>query len=244
MSSSRETGPLWTRRTWMRLAAALPAQALHGKELLRIEPPSEEGLDPALVDFVTRLKAIVAARKHLALEALMASTFRVDFDTGKGPVAFRLHWRPQSASSPIWGILERVLALPGHRYSETLYVLPYVYARFPFDLDPLRHVVAVRDGVNLMAEPKPDAARVGILNRSIIPLANPVEPPVLIASNGFIELRHPEIGRCFAASADVYNPAAHRAFFEKRQGQWRWISLAAPTLKDPPGLTLQKSTIR
>ena len=172
----------------------------------------------------------------------MASTFRVEFKMGKGPTAFRLHWRPQSDSSPIWAILARLLALPGHRYSDTLYVLPYVCARFPFDLDPLRHVVAVKDGVNLMAEPKPDAARVGTLNRSIVPLAKPVEPPVVIPSGSFIELNHPDIGRCFAASADVYNPAAHRAFFERRQGQWRWISLAAPTLKDPPGIHLQKST--
>jgi hypothetical protein len=233
-----------TRRDWIRLAAGLAAQALYGKELLRIEPPSEDGLDPALVDLVGRLRAIVAARKHLALEALMASTFRVEFKMGKGPAAFRLHWRPQSDLSPIWGILERLLALSGHRYSDTLYVLPYVCARFPFDLDPLRHVVAVKDAVSLIAEAKPDAPRVGALNRSIVPLAKPVEPPVVIPSDGFIELSHPDIGRCFAASADVYSPAAHRAFFEKRQGQWRWISLAAPIMEDPPGLHPHKSTTR
>ena len=228
----------------MRLAAALAAHAAHGKELLRMDPPSQEDLDPALVNLLERLRTLVAARKHLPLEALMATTFKVDFDMGKGPAAFRLRWRPQSAASPVWPVLERLLALPGHRYSDTLYAFPYICARFPFDLDPLRHVVAVKDGVNLIAEPKSDAARVGTLNRSIVPLAQALEPPVLIPSDSFVELNHPDIGRCFAASVDVYNPAAHRVFFEKRQGQWRWISLAAPTLKDPPGLHLQKPTAR
>jgi hypothetical protein len=209
-----------------------------------MDPPSQDGMDPAFVNLLERLRTIVTARKHLALEALMSGTFKVEFDKGKGPAAFQLQWRPQSAASPVWGILEQLLSLPVHRYSDTLYVLPYVAARFPFDLNPLRHVVAVKDGVNLMAEPKPDAARVGTLNRSIVPLAQPLEPPVVIPSGSFVELSHPDVGRCFAASVDVYSPAAHRAFFEKRQGKWRWISLAAPTLKDPPGIHMQKPTSR
>jgi hypothetical protein len=114
--------------------------------------------------------------------------------------------------------------------------LPYVCARFPFNLDLLGHVVAIKEGVHLLAEPKADAARLGSLSYSILPLAQPAAPPVIIPADSFIELKHPQLGRCFAASADVYSPAAHRAFFEKRQGQWRWISLAAPTMKDPPEL--------
>jgi len=228
----------------MRLATGLAARALHGKELPRMDPPSQDSLDPALLNLLERLRTIVAARKHVALEALMAPSFKVDFDMGKGPGAFQVRWRPQSASSPVWSVLERVLALPGHRYSDTLYAFPYIYARFPFDLDPLRHVVAVRDGVNLLAEAKTGAPHVGTLNRSIVPLAQALEPPVLIPPDSFVELNHPDIGRCFAASVDVYSPAAHRVFFEKRQGQWRWISLAAPTMKDPPGIHLQKPTTR
>src|SRR4051794_20994865 len=164
MSSSSGAPPSWTRRGWVSLAAGFVAQTVQGEELRRIDPRTEDTLDPGLVNLLTRLREIVAARKYVALEALMLPTFRVEFDVGKGPAAFRLHWRPQSASSPMWAILERLLAMSGHSYLDTLYSLPYVVAQFPFDLDPLRYVVALKEGVNLLAEPKPDAARVGSLD--------------------------------------------------------------------------------
>ena len=52
----------------------------------------------------------------------------------------------------------------------------------------------------------------------------------------FVAVQHPEHGVCYVAGSDVYSPAGHRAFFEKRQGRWRWMSLAAPTLATPPAL--------
>jgi hypothetical protein len=214
----------------------MAAHAAQREDLRRISPPGEPS-DPSLITLIVRLRKIVAAREHLALEALMHSLFRVEFNVGKGPAAFRRHWHPESAASPVWEVLQRLLALPAHRYSDALYGVPYVFARFPFDLDPLRHVVAVKDAVALLAEPKPDAKRVGTLgNSTIIPLTQPLQPPVVISSGTFIDLMHPVVGRCFAASSDIYHPAAHRAFFEKRGGRWRWISLAAATLEDPPEL--------
>jgi hypothetical protein len=221
-------------------AAACAAQVARSEELRRLPPPREQTLHPSLLSLVARLRKIVAAREHLALEALMGPKFRVEFDAGKGPSAFRQYWKPESVDSPVWRILERLLALPGHHYSANLFTLPYVFARFPFDLDPLRYVVAVREEVALLAQPKSDAKRVGSLEYSIVPLAQPLQPPVVIHSGGFVELVHPNAGRCFAASSDVYHPAAHRSFFERRAGQWRWISLAAATWEEPPELRRQR----
>jgi hypothetical protein len=224
----------------MRLAAVLAVRAAKAEELRRILPPTEDRLDPALVSLITRMRGIVAERKSPALEALMQPTFRVEFDVGKGSPAFRRHWHSQSPDSPVWEILERLLALPGHSYSDTLYAKSYVFARFPFDLDPLRHVVALKEDVDLKAEAKSGAANVGSLDHAIIPLAERMELPVVIPPGSFVALKHPVAGRCFAASSDVYHPAAHRAFFEKRQGRWRWISLAAATANDPPDLHLHR----
>lgn len=238
MSSSPENRSCWNRREWIRIAAALAAANLHAEEVRSLAPPDPQQLDPALAALLLRLKELVAKRNHVGLEALMLPTFRVEFDDGKGPAAFRRYWHPESPDSAVWGILERLLALPGHSYSPTLFAVPYLFARFPFDLDLLGHVVGVNGSASLLAEPRPDAPRLGSVDHAILALANPMEPPVVIPSGEFVELRHPEFGRCFAASSDIYHPAAHRAFFEKRQGRWRWISLAAATTKDPPELRL------
>jgi len=214
----------------------LTLQAAPGEELRRLPPPSDRAQDPALAGLLAQLKKAVAARDHAGLTSAMAATFRVEFDSGQGPVAFRRHWKPESPSSPVWGILDHLLEIPGYAYSNTLYAKPYAFARFPFDLDRLNYVVAVKETVPLLAEPAPNAKQLASAGYSILPLARPAQPPVIIAPGTYLELQHPAAGRCFAASADIYQPAAHRIFFEKRAGRWRWISLAAATLADPPEL--------
>ena len=204
-------------------------------------PPGESKLDPTLAGLISRLRKIVAARDHVALEALMAPTFRVEFDAGKGPAAFQRHWRPESGDSRLWEVLTRLLTLEGYSYTETLFETPYVCARFPFDLDPLRYVVAVKKEVALIAEPRPEAGRLASPDYPILPLAKPVQPPVMIPPGSYVEVIHPSAGRCFVSSDDVYSPAAHRAFFEKRAGRWVWISLVAATLADPPDLQRHRS---
>ena len=172
----------------------------------------------------------------------MLPDFRVEFDSGKGPLAFRRHWRSEKAASPLWDLLPRLLKLTGSVYSPTLYALPWVFTHFPADLDPLAYVVAVSAGVALRTKPEAAAAQMGTLDFSTIPLTTPLRPPVLIPSGRFLEVNHPLAGRCFVAGSDVYSPAGHRMFFEKRKGQWRWISLAAATLAEPPDLKRHAKT--
>jgi hypothetical protein len=61
-------------------------------------------------------------------------------------------------------------------------------------------------------------------------------PPVIIPGSKFLAVDDPDVGRGYVAGSDVYSPAAHRMFFERRAGKWQWISLAAGTLSDPPEL--------
>jgi hypothetical protein len=219
----------------------LACASVFADELRKISPSVEGPRDTRLATLLNRMRRIVAERDYRSLEALMSHNFRVEFDVGQGPRVFRSHWRIESGESPVWKILERLLSLEGMFYSPTLYALPYLYARFPTDLNPLEYVVAVKDEVPLFANPESGAEPIGFLQHSIVPLAKPLEPPVIIPSEGFIELNHPVLGKCFAASSAVYSPAGHRAFFEKRSSQWRWISLAAATLAQPPRLERLKT---
>ena len=167
----------------------------------------------------------------------MLPTFKVELDAGKGPAAFRRRWHSESKSSELWDVLDRLFSLGGTFYSATLFALPYVYTKFPAELDLVGRVVAVKPGARLLDKPGPDSAQVGTLDYAIIPLIQRLEPPVTITKGRYWEVKWPgAAGRCFVAEADVYSPAAHRAFFERRQGRWIWISLARGTLADPPGL--------
>ena len=226
-----------SRRDWIRLAAgAATCGVTAAADLPRIPPADEASKDPGLVALLDKIRALTAKRDFRGLEALMLPTFRAEFDGAKGPAAFHQHWHPESPSSPLWAVLERLFSLGGTFYSDTLFAVPYVYARFPAELDPLGHVVTVKADARLLDGPGPDAAQVGTLDYAILPLAERLRPPVVITTGRYLEVKLPEDERRFVMEADVYSPAAHRAFLEKRSGRWWWISIACATLAEPPDL--------
>lgn len=221
----------------MQLAAtafvAAPSRAQTG--LRALLPEDQSGRDPSLAQALKTLSGIVGRRDDRELLALMSADFKVEFDVGKGPETFRRQWNSNARDSQVWGLLDRLLTLGGTFYSPTLFALPYVYTRFPTDLDKLSHVVSVRAKVPLRRRPDPRGPEVGTLDYVILPLTTPIAPPAIL-TDPFVEVRHPDWGLCYVSRSDVYSPAGHRAFFEKRRGRWHWLSLAAATMATPPKL--------
>lgn len=218
------------------LMVARPPYASAATDDLRsLLPEDQSARDKSLSALLGTMRTIVRRKDSQALSALMAPDFKVEFDFGKGPDAFQRQWNSETSTSAAWTVLDKLLSLGGTFYSESLFALPYVYTRFPYDLDRLRYVAATGN-VPVYAAPNPTSARVGILKHTVVPLAAPLTPPAMLCQRPFVALQHPEFGLCYVAGTDVYSPSGHRAFFEKRQGKWRWISLAAPTLATPPVL--------
>lgn len=221
----------------MQLAAAafVPAPARAQTRLRALPPEDHSGRDPSLAQLLKTLRGIVERRDDRELRALMSPDFKVEFDGGKGPDTFRRQWNSNARDSQVWDLLDRLLTLGGTFYSPTLFALPYVYTRFPADLDKLNHVVSVRAKVALRRQPDARGPEVGTLDYVILPLTTPITPPALL-TQPFVEVRHADWGVCHVSRSDVYSPAGHRAFFEKRQGRWHWLSLAAATMAAPPEL--------
>ena len=250
MSCSGEPrGLRLTRRSWLQLVATAVAATSYASPTeaesdLRVLPPEDESTrDKSLRALLGSMRSIVRRKDSKALCALMGPDFKVEFDVGKGPEVFRRQWDSESSTSAAWAVLDRLLALGGTFYSDSLFALPYVYTRFPHDLDRLSYVVATGD-VLAYAESTLAGARVGTLKHAIVPLATPLTPPAMLCQQPFVAVQHPEFGRCYVAGTDVYSPVGHRAFFEKRQGRWRWVSLAAATLATPPVLLAGAGTTR
>jgi hypothetical protein len=208
------------------LAAAFPSISVADPAELRSLAPSQSATgDPEFLAFIDRIKAISARKDARSLLALMGPVFRVDFDFGKGPASFSRRWRPQSPSSEVWPVLDRLLALPGYRYDPTLYVVPYVYGKFPIDLDPLAHVAATADSVAVRELADANAKEIATLGRQIVPTVENYQVPVRLDKEEWIKVAPSPDTAGFVRASDVYSPAGYRAFFEKKAGRWRWISL-------------------
>ena len=230
MSSSTEPRRDWLGKVAFFLLAG-SAQAQQGRRLPPPEPKDDVSELQALLD---RMRQMVESKNARALLALMQPDFRVEFDVGKGPRVFQKHWTPESPDSPVWEILARALALEGSFPMDSLFCIPYLHISFPKDLDPLAYVVATGEKAILRDQPAADGAEVATLDRSIVKLGEPIAPPVVIRNESYVSIDDPDAGRGFIAGSEVYSPAGHRLFFHHRQGKWRWISLAAATLADPP----------
>lgn len=203
-------------------------QELVAEEWRRIPPGESPERDPALAGLLAEMKSFQERQDRARLLRLQDRDFRVEFQGGNGPEDFARRWFANKGGSALWDLLGRLLEMRGVFYSETLYVLPEVYANFPQDLDPSAHVVTVQ-ATEWKADAEAGEEVIPVPTCTILPLAEQSGEP-----GGTLLVRHPEKGVGRVSARAVYSPLAHRMFFEKRKGEWRWISLvSADNVKAP-----------
>jgi hypothetical protein len=185
-------------------------------------PPVDEAARvPDFAAFRTRLRAAIAARDTAALLAAIDPKIRTSFgDSDVGSGGFRAQWRLDDPASPLWGELERTLALGGSFASgDSAFVAPYVFSRWPNDLDSFENVAVVTSGAPALAEPRAIANPLARLGPQILARGPYAEPSP--ASRGFTRVRLGDGRLAWLANADVRSPVDYRAFFARRGDGWR-----------------------
>jgi hypothetical protein len=220
------------RREWLSAAvvgvAAAPLVHGQGEADRKLLPRNDADKDPALKAFLANMNAIVQKKDAAKLLALMGPVFKVELFVGKGPGVFKSHWHPEDPKSEVWVVLERVLALGGTFYEKDMYAAPYVYTKFPMDVNLLEYVAVVKDAAPLRAEAKADAAVVETLSYDIVQVEPALTAPVRLDKQEWVQVATAGGKKGYVASADVYSPAGYRVLFEKQAGRWHWLSLVCP----------------
>jgi len=224
---------LISRRQWFGVAG-LGWQFFRSGSARKLVPPSESVTDPQLSQLLKQMQGIVLRRDATVLTSLMDKIFRVEWDRGQGPLAFQKFWRPEDPETELWKVMTRLLAMRGTFYSPTLFAIPYVYTQFPIDLNPWNHIVALQQKVVVWARPNDQASKVSTLSFDIVPTAEELRPPVVIDRRQWLRVLTPEQGEGYVASSEIWSPVAHRVFFEKRNGTWKWISLVCAARRLEP----------
>jgi hypothetical protein len=175
----------------------------------RVLPVDESGRDPSLVAYLSKFKDAVAKQDDLALSELIDPQIKLGFGGEDGIGHFHSDWL----------LLDRMLRMGG-AWKAGSFSIPYVFAKFPDDLDPFDYAAITGQGVWLRAEPKPDAAGVRQLSYDIVKVEDQGESwwkvETLTGERGYVSSR-------FIAS-----PIGYRAIFEKsKQGTWRMTAFLA-----------------
>jgi hypothetical protein len=162
-----------------------------------------------LVAYLAKFKEAVAHRNRDELVPLIAPEIKLGFGGEDGVANFR----------PDWPVLDRLLSLGG-AWQGASYSIPYVFARFPDDLDAFDY--AAITGKSVWLRERADAASRGVrlLDYELVKVEDQGEAwwkvTTLTGEKGFVSAK-------FVAS-----PVGYRAIFNKnRRGEWKLSALLA-----------------
>ena len=194
-----------TRRAALALLLAIPLLA----QTRRLLPVDESGRDPSLVAYLAKLKDAVAKQDRAALVALVHPGIKNGFGGDDGVANFQ----------PEWTVLERLLRMGGAWQGQSFSV-PYVFAKFPEDLDAFDYAAITGQVVWLREAPTATSRGVRQLSYDIVRVEEQG------AEWWKVTTLQGEKGYVFATY--IASPVGYRAIFQKNERrEWKMFALLA-----------------
>jgi hypothetical protein len=186
--------------------------------LIRFPPVDEATSQSDFFAFRSQLQMALLSCDANALLACVHPDIKNSYGPDDGIDQFRAIWLPFSRSSRIWEELGSVLALGGTFGPKSMFIAPYVFSRWPFDVDPRQHTAIVGKTAVARVLPLADFPALATCGLSIVPLASGGDDvwswtPILT----------PEGRTAYVDKRLVRSPLDFRAVFEKRQDRW-WLT--------------------
>jgi hypothetical protein len=189
-------------------------------------PVDEAAQDPAFAAYRTKLLDAVERKDEAALLPLLADTMRVNFGGGGGIADFQKHWKTSSPDSPLWAELGAILEHGGSFIGEGTsrsFWAPYVYSKWPDDVDAFEHLAVMRAGAPLRNAANDAAAVVQALDWAIVKVLEPASD----SDAAWRHVRAPDGTEGWISTKDVRSPIGYRAGFNQVNGQWKMTALVA-----------------
>jgi hypothetical protein len=185
-------------------------------------PPVDEAIqNPSFHSFRTQLMGVVAARDEKRLLQHLDEAILFSFGDSGSIDGFRREWRPERRDSRLWGELERVLRLGGS-FVDGEFAAPYVFSRWPDELDAFEHIAVVASGLRIRSAPSIGAPVIGNATYEI--LARDLSAP---ETPGWTAVLTPQGRRGYVASSFVRSPLDYRALFHEVDGRWKMRAFLA-----------------
>ncbi|MFB3920601.1 MAG: SH3 domain-containing protein [Terriglobia bacterium] len=202
------------------LVAAILSFAGQGKVL----PVDEAAQDPSFLAF--RQGLVAAARKHDLQYILTILDPQIvnSFGGSEGIEGFKAIWEVDKPQTKLWDTLILVLTLGGSLNvsdQETSFWAPYVYSRWPNEVDAFEYGAIIGTNVRVRARPDPVAPVVATLSYDIVKFADQSWLPAGEAGeNSWVKIITPAGHEGFVSSRFVRSPIDYRIGFLKKNGKW------------------------
>lgn len=200
----------------------------------KLQPVDEAKKDASLLRFRAQLQAAIARHDVAALRSSTDPDIRHSFGADGGRQSFLARFgmegaaSGQSQPSQLWTELGRVLSLGGALVSPTEFCAPYVFARFPEDLDAFAHVVVTAVAAPVRAQPAEDAPVLETLRYDIVRRDEKGGAPTPAGTRAeWVRVLTPTGKSGYLHDRDLRSPTDYRACFHKDAGQWLLTTFVA-----------------
>lgn len=188
----------------------------------RLTPVDEAGKRPDFLAFRAGLQQTVIKRDVEGLLRAVHPQIKNDFGGDDGIAAFKRVWRLDESNSDVWTVLDAILSLGGTFEGPDTFVAPYVFSRWPQDLDSFDHLAVVGSSVRVRSGPSTGMPPLETVSFAILRRGDggrdgqPWTPVIL-----------PDGRKGFVASRFVRGPVDYRAYFTRTEGRWQMVMLVA-----------------
>ena len=195
---------------------------------VKLLPVDEAAADASWLRFKARLVDALIKRDQKFIIGIVDSKIR-NISEKDGVAEFRKRWEPNSASSPLWVELPKILFLGGAYIKRdkgvTEFCGPYVHYKWPDDAPANATGAIIAREALMKTAPSTEAATLQTLSYDLV---NVIDWEVTDASK---EVRQPWVkiqtkaGTGFVPEEQIRSPLEYRACFVKSGAGWRMTAL-------------------
>lgn len=195
----------------------------------KLNPVDEASKDPSFKAFRDRLLAAVKQQDETVLYGSLDPKIANSFGGEGGVTEFNTQWKMGEEHTKLWDELATILSMGGSFATVAgvkSFCAPYVYSKFPDDLEGNGYAVITGTGVRVRAEANLNAPVITALSYDIVELDN--EPSASGETNSeWIKIIAPNGKKGYVFGKYIRSATDYRACFEKKQGQWKMTALIA-----------------
>jgi hypothetical protein len=200
------------------IAGLLAATVLAAPRLLPVDQASTR---PDFFSFRAGLQRAIARHDVAALMTVVHPQIKNSFGGNDGMDEFRSMWKIDEPGSEIWDELGTVLALGGSFHDAETFVAPYVFSRWPDQIDSFQHVAVIGANVRVRSKPDTTSNPIEIVSFPILPVAREGTD-----KEGWTAVQVDKtVG--YVSSAYVRSPIDYRAIFRFEDRRWRLVTFVA-----------------
>lgn len=188
----------------------------------KLYPVDESGKDPSFALFRARLMDALKRRDRKFLMSMVHPKIMNSFGGNDGTANFVEQWRLGKPNSQVWDVLLTALELGGtfeRRNKHKTFWAPYVFTRFPDEVDPYEYQAIVAKNVTVRTKPSASAPSNATLSYDIVETDTN-------APAGWVKVKL-KSGEGFVPASKIRSAADYRAGFERIRGKWLLTFLVA-----------------